>query len=153
MTAKLQRILFQAASILEVVIGVILVGVIAVCLVFAVRDCSLFLSAGSGWSESFNQQLSKLFSIIIGIELLKMLCRHSLGSCVEVVLFAVARGMIVNHSTPLETLLGVLALGILFCVRKYLFIPGLDNPESQNHHHNRKHRHKNPAENKADAEL
>lgn len=133
MISKFQKILFQFASILEICIGVILAGVVVLCLVFAARDSLLLLSA-ENWSEAFNRQLSTLFSIIIGVELLKMLCRHSLGSCVEVVLFAVARSMIVNHSTPLETLLGVLALGVLFCVRKYLFIPGLDNPEHHAHH-------------------
>lgn len=133
MISKFQKILFQIASILEICIGVILAGVVVLCLVFAARD-SLQLLSAENWSEAFNRQLSTLFSIIIGVELLKMLCRHSLGSCVEVVLFAVARSMIVNHSTPLETLLGVLALGVLFCVRKYLFIPGLDNPEHHAHH-------------------
>lgn len=70
--------------------------------------------------------LTYMFNIVIGIEILKMFCRHDLDSVVEVLMFAVARQMIIEHTSMLENLMGVLAIAILFCTRKYMFVSALD---------------------------
>ena len=73
--------------------------------------------------------------MVIGIEFLKMLCRHSVGSVVEVLLFALARGLVVDHGTPVSNLITVGTIALLFVVRKFLFIPGLDDKHHQEHRH------------------
>ena len=87
----------------------------------------LVLYQGGG----FNNFLQALFDIIIGIELLKMLCRHDLDSVVEVLMFAVAREMVINHMPIIETLIGIIAIAVLFSIRKFLFVSALDkeNPD------------------------
>lgn len=77
----------------------------------------------------FNTFLVNIFNIIIGIELLKMLCRHDLDSVVEVLLFAVAREMIIQHMPIHETLIGIVAIAILFLIRKFLFVSALDKQQ------------------------
>ena len=67
-----------------------------------------------------------MFNIIIGIELVKMLCRHDLDSVVEVLLFAVGRYMIIEHLPIHGTLIGVITIAILFIIRKFLFVSALD---------------------------
>ena len=49
-----------------------------------------------------------------------MLCRHSVQNVVEVLLFATARQMVVEHLETWQTLIGVAAIAILFAIRKYL---------------------------------
>lgn len=49
-----------------------------------------------------------------------MLCRHSAQTVVEVLLFATARQMVVEHLDPVQTLIGIIGIAILFAVRKYL---------------------------------
>lgn len=66
--------------------------------------------------------LKYLFDILIGIELLKVLCRKDLDSMVEVLLFAVTRYLIISHLSILENLIGIVAIAVLFAIRKYLFI-------------------------------
>ena len=83
---------------------------------------------------AFREFLSGAFNVVIGIEFLKMLCRHTLSSVIEVLLFAIARGMVAEHTTPVENLLSIAAIAILFVVRKYLFIPGLDDNRNQDEH-------------------
>lgn len=70
--------------------------------------------------------LTYMFNIVIGIEILKMFCRHDLDSVVEVLLFAVARQMIIEHTSMVENLIGVIAIAVLFCTRKFLFVSALD---------------------------
>ena len=78
------------------------------------------------YEEGFNLFLKNIFSIVIGIELLKMLCRHDLDSVVEVLLFAVAREMVIYHMPIYQTLIGVVAIAVLFMIRKFLFVSALD---------------------------
>ena len=70
-----------------------------------------------------------MFNIVIGIELLKMFCRHDLDSVVEVLLFAVARQVIIEHTSMVDNLLCMLSVAILFCIRKFLFVSALDKKE------------------------
>ena len=56
----------------------------------------------------------------IGVEFVKMLCRHSAQTVVEVLMFATARQMVVEHMKPSQTLIGVIAIAILFAIRKFL---------------------------------
>ena len=77
----------------------------------------------NGASSDF---LQYVFNIIIGTELIKMLVRHDLDSVVEVLLFTVARYMIIEHHSMVDTLIGVVSIAVLFLIRKYLFVSALD---------------------------
>ena len=59
-----------------------------------------------------------------------MLCRHSMSTVVDVLMFAVARQMVIEHTTPMQNLITILSIGVLFLIRKYLFVPELDNRPS-----------------------
>ena len=52
-----------------------------------------------------------------------MLAKHSPGSALEVLLYAIARNMILGHGSATENLLGVAAIGLIFVIRKFLFVP------------------------------
>lgn len=75
------------------------------------------------------QFLGYAFNTIIGIEFLKMLIKHSAGSVIEVLLLAIARQLIVEHTTPLENLLAIIAVAILFIIRKYFYVAAFDDEE------------------------
>lgn len=60
-------------------------------------------------------------SLAIGVEFVKMLCTHQPGTIIEVLLFATARQMIVEHLNVYETLVGIGAIAALFAIRKFLF--------------------------------
>ena len=70
--------------------------------------------------DYYSHFLSNALALVVGVEFVKMLCRHTAETMVEVLLFATARQMVVEHLGPIETLVGVLAIGILFAIRKYL---------------------------------
>ena len=81
----------------------------------------------------FTSFLSQALSLVVGVEFVKMLCRHSAQTVVEVLLFATARQMVVEHLDPVQTLIGIIGIAILFAVRKYLMTDSDDmTPHQKN---------------------
>lgn len=74
----------------------------------------------------FREFLSAALSLVVGAEFVKMLCQHSAQTVVEVLLFATARQMVVEHLDMVETLIGVIAIGVLFVIHKYLINPNMN---------------------------
>ena len=67
--------------------------------------------------------LERSLDIVIGIEFIKMLAKHSPGSSLEVLLYAIARHLVVGHDSAVENLLSVGAIALIFIVRKFFFVP------------------------------
>ena len=51
------------------------------------------------------------------------IAKHSPGSSLEVLLYAIARHMVVGHESAVENLLSVGAIALIFVVRKFFFVP------------------------------
>lgn len=113
---KIRKTLFYTVSCIELLAAVmIVVGILAH--LFRIRQFWELLGL-----DGLNDYLEYLFDALIGIELVKLLCRHDLTSMVEVLLFAVTRYLILHHGDSLAVLLSVISIGVLFAVRKFLFI-------------------------------
>ena len=112
------NILNKIANIIEVITGFLLIAVILIMLVRMVHN----LCGADLFSDSFdfNIFLSNLFTIIIGVEFTRMLCKHTSETIIEVLLFATARQIIVGNLRPMDTFWGILAIVLLFAVRKFL---------------------------------
>jgi hypothetical protein len=124
---RINELVFHASRYTELVISVIILLVIAALVVALVYDLTnmplLHMT-----SEYFTQFLARALSLVVGVEFVKMLCKHTPETLVEVLMFATARQMVVEHLATWETLIGILAIAILFAVRKYLFLhPGAAN--------------------------
>ncbi|MCB7305267.1 transporter [Bariatricus massiliensis] len=70
---------------------------------------------------NYEDLLETCFNLIIGVELIRMLYQHRPSTVFEVLLFAIARQIIIDHANPLNSLIGVIAIAILFATRKFLF--------------------------------
>ncbi|MGO5052030.1 transporter [Lachnospiraceae bacterium LCP25S3_G4] len=71
---------------------------------------------------NYEDLLSTCLNLVIGVELIRMLYTHTPSTVFEVLLFAIARQIITEHSSAMNSLIGVIAIGILFATRKFLFI-------------------------------
>lgn len=121
---RAQRFIFNMAFYFEVIVAVFVILAILITMLTMPENLSSLYFSGD-----FTKFLKYVFNIIIGIELLKMFCRHDLDSVVEVLLFAVSRSIIIEHTTMLETLIGIAAIAVLFAVRKFLFVSAKDHHE------------------------
>ena len=106
-------------KIMEFVIAVLLACGIIIMIV------QLIFSIGSlpdlSTYPNYDDLLTACFNLIIGVELIRMLYLHTPITVFEVLLFAIARQVIIDHSSPLNSLIGVIAIAILFATRKFLF--------------------------------
>lgn len=111
----------EAAGILEVVLSGIVLAALLMSIVPLVELMpGLLTDADSLEIRTF---LERALDIVIGIEFIKMLAKHSPGSSLEVLLYAIARHLVVGHDSAVENLLSVGAIALIFIVRKFFFVP------------------------------
>lgn len=120
MKHHLRNIISNISSYLEIYLsGIILIGVIFSSL--GVLNNLLKLFKASFDAKSFQEFLGYALALIVAIEFIKMLSRHTPGSTIEVLIFALARKLVINeHLSALELLLGVIAIGLLLWIRNFM---------------------------------
>ena len=118
------ELIYNTARYTEIVLSIVIIIVIALSglrLILTTAGTSV-MDMDTGFFTSF---LSQALSLVVGVEFVKMLCRHSAQTVVEVLLFATARQMVVEHLDPVQTLIGI--------IRKYLMTDSDDmTPHQKN---------------------
>ena len=120
MRKAVQERVMKIANMIETIIGVLLIISISISVIYLIFDLTSIIRFRNT-IESFSNYLSASFSLIIGIEFIKMLSKHTPETVIEVLLFAIARHLIVEHGSSLENLIGIASIAALFAIRKYLF--------------------------------
>jgi uncharacterized membrane protein (DUF373 family) len=109
-TEKLFKTIATKTSFyLEVFMAVFVLLGALVCIYFMVPELLELIKSG-GDAESFMSYLEQIFTIVIGIEFLKMLCRPTSENVLETIIFLIARNMVINHGTPLENLISAITI-------------------------------------------
>ncbi|MGM9933641.1 hypothetical protein [uncultured Clostridium sp.] len=116
----LREQVMKIADMLETVIGILLAFSIGILVIYLIGDLKSIITSNADL-EVFNNYLASAFNLVIGIEFIKMLCKHTPETVIEVLLFAIARQLIVEHTSTIENLVGIISIGVLFATRKYLF--------------------------------
>ena len=129
MRKKLQDIMFEISYIFELLISLIVGTSIIVFGVRLVVDTIDAVSVSKG-VDALVTVLDDAIILAIGAELIKMLCKHTPETVIEVLAFALARQLIVGHASPLENLVTVAAIAVLFAIRKFLLIKNHDMVET-----------------------
>lgn len=108
------------SSLLEVVLAVLVLIALLISTVPIAQEMFSLVSNNS--TDAFQTFLGHAFNLVIGIEFIKMLAKHSPGSALEVLLYAIARSMIMDHASPLQNLISVASIGIIFLIRRFTFV-------------------------------
>ena len=122
MKMKLRKIMQQIASYVEIVLAAFLLIVIIVLAGKFIAESVCGLGYENATLEYF---LEQVMTLAIGVEFVKMLCTHTPGTVIEVLLFAISRQMIAGHVSGFEALAGVAAIAGLFATHKYLYCKSL----------------------------
>ena len=120
MKERINTFLKKITSILEIVIAFILAAGIIIMLIQLVMSFANLPDLNK--YPNYDDLLTTCFNLIIGVEMIRMLYLHTPETVFEVLLFAIARYIIIDHASPLNTLLGVIAITVLFATRKFLFV-------------------------------
>jgi len=119
MRKKLQDKMFEISYIIELLIS-LLVAIAVIIMTGRVVMDMIDVSFFKHGIDSLVVILDKAIALAIGAELIKMLCKHTPETIIEVLAFALARQLIVGHASAVENLITVGAIAILFVVRKFL---------------------------------
>lgn len=119
MRKKLQDKMFEASYLFELFISVI-VGIAILILAVRLIVDTVSISTYSEGVNALVKVLDDAIILAIGAELIKMLCKHTPETIIEVLAFALARQLIVGHATSWENLITVVAIAVLFAIRRFL---------------------------------
>ena len=91
----------MVVDFLELIIAILLAVFIGIAVIYLAGDLMAIFTE-SDKLEAFSVYLDIAFNFVIGIEFIKMLCKHTPETVVEVLLFALARGLIVGHMSTFQ---------------------------------------------------
>ncbi len=112
----------RVASATEIALSIVMIVsiiLLSIDLLFDVKEIAIAVFNHKK-IPSFSEFLSLIFALVIGLEFVNMLIKHTPGSAIEVVLYTIARKIIAEKGSMLDVLFGVVAIAILFAVKKYL---------------------------------
>ncbi|NLY88641.1 MAG: hypothetical protein GX085_03355 [Firmicutes bacterium] len=121
MRIRLRYLISRFPSHAEIYISLIIMIAVVIGSIGLIRGLyDVYLNARN--MEFFQDFLGYAMTLVIAIEFIKMLLRHTPGSIIEVLLFAMARKLIITKENTLGLLLGIIAIAVLFITRKFLFV-------------------------------
>ncbi len=124
----LHRYIKNITAFVEIIISIIVLIGLALAVFSLVKELITIIN-GDG---TFSHFLSVAFNLIIGVEFLEMLNNHSPGSALEVFLFAIVRHMVIEGGSSFDMLAGVLAVGLIFVIRRYFYVPSFEDDSEGN---------------------
>ena len=116
---KLRKRLYQVSEGLELIIALVAVVGVVIAAVNLFPELLVYWQNRTN-GEAFLIFLDAVFDVVIGVEFIKMLCKPSSQNIMEVLIFLIARHMIVQKTSALEDLLSVVSIGILFFFRRFM---------------------------------
>ena len=119
MRKKLQDKMFEISYFFEWFISVIVGLAILIFSVQLIID-TFNVSVISEGADALVRILDDAIVLAIGAEFIKMLCKHTPETVIEVLAFALARKLIIGHAAAWENLLMVVSIAILFAIRRFL---------------------------------
>ncbi len=125
MIKKQEKTLLKLSKVFELVLSIIILIIVFLGMMDLSRSVYqsyiVEFATPVEYSE-LNSFLAEGLLLVIGVELVVMLCLHVPGALIEVLLFAIARKLILLPKTSgmIDLFLGILAIGIIFGIRKYL---------------------------------
>lgn len=118
---KAQKRMYRAAGWIEVFVSIVVLFALLVFSAGLLMEFYNVVLKNGGNPDVLSDFLGSAFQIVIGVEFIKMLCKHTPATVVEVLMFAIARQMVVEHTSPIETLICIVGITILFAIRRFLF--------------------------------
>lgn len=101
----------------------IMACIVFICIVVAIaalKDPFIHFIKNRTEPGAFLEFMGMIFSIVIGIEFFKLLCKPGKDTMLEVLMFVIARHMIIEETSAIENFLSIITIGVLFVIDRYL---------------------------------
>lgn len=125
MVEKESRLLLKVSKAFETALSIVLIIIIFLGMIDLVRSvytAYIVDFANPVEYSQLNAFLAEALLLVIGVELVVMLSLHIPGALLEVLLYAIARKLILLPKTSGmgDLLLVIIAIGCIFAIKKYL---------------------------------
>lgn len=107
------------SDIMEILIAIIVGVSLVIATIRFMPEIGGYIEAGAG-PEKFMLFLEEIFNLVVGIEFIKMMCKPSSDNIIEVLMFLVARHMILGGSTALDNFFSILGIAVLYIIKNFL---------------------------------
>jgi hypothetical protein len=123
---RVRKVLVGFSEVIEVVLA------IGVAVLLVMDIIGLLPRIGAFWAvrgdaEEFSKLLSSVLGIVVGTEFIKMLIKPTFSNVTEVLVFLIARHVILSEATPTDNLISVISIAILFALEYFLSHEGADS--------------------------
>ena len=120
MIKKTEKILHYIVEIIEILIAIITLCAMVYMLFTEVGKIFVHdLQVNPHLADS-KHFLESILSIVIGLEFVSMLVDFTPANILEVLVLAISRHVIINHSDPVSTIVCVVCIAGLFAIKKFL---------------------------------
>lgn len=116
---RIKKYIQILCNVLEMVTAVLMLVGLVFSIFSLIRNVEIFQQLLID-ASAIKHYMDQIFMIVIGIEFLVMLCRPNSENVIDVLIFLVARHMIVGDTTPYQDFVSVISVTLLCIVRRYL---------------------------------
>ncbi len=116
MHKKIAKLFNIAVHVLEYLIAFLTLAVLVGLIGYEIYK----MFSTDGYFQSADVYLHNILTIVVGLEFVRMLINLTPANTLEVLIVAIARQVIVDHSSPVSNIVCVLCIGGLFAIRKFL---------------------------------
>lgn len=121
----------RVVYVLEIILSLLLVIGIIISIPDLVKYFVSILNSPKGISYSLYQEfLSHVLLLVIGLEFTLMMIAHADSSVIYLMVMVIARKMLIYGDTTIDLLIGVVAIFILFVIKKYFMAQPIDSTVS-----------------------
>lgn len=118
---KIERVIGKYIKWLEVILALLII----LTVILSIKDIvtlalTIFTTEAAFSYEILQGFLAHTLLLVVGLELALMLISHTPGKVLEVILYAIARKMLISSTNTMDILLGVIALAIVFFIDKFI---------------------------------
>ena len=113
---RMEHRIRKVLHVLELAIAGVTIVVLVIGLALNIWEVAADPTAFSNTTEF----LHAVLNIVVGLEFVRMLIDMTPANTLEVLIMATARHIIMNHGEPMTLLIGVICVGGLFAIRRYL---------------------------------
>lgn len=120
MIKKTEKVLHYIVEVIEIIIAIITLCAMLYLLfteVAKIFDHNFVVNSHLADSKHF---LESILGIVIGLEFVSMLVDFTPANVLEVLVLAISRHVIINHTDPVSTIVCVVCIAGLFAVRRFL---------------------------------
>ena len=114
---NITKIIFNFIQFFELIVSVI-IAIVAIFMLFNLISQILETDISLMTSSDFSTFLSSMLTVVVGLEFVKLLCRHKIENLIDVLMLAISRQMVVEHLDTLQMLIGVISVILLIVVKK-----------------------------------